>query len=299
MRGRLGYLGGVRLCGVAFVGGLAFLAGCDGGGRAPAPAGSTSRPFVLPPRPEERPSDASYAVPWAEALDRRPDVVLVEVGGQTTELVAAAPLFALFDDGLVLARRGGRGRVASWDAEAAEALRQEVAASGVLGLAPKHRGGMLTSHTISTALLVRRGERYKAVVVDHLHRGESTAPETPPPVFMALYQKLTALPLGVTKPWEPEYAFVALRRDGELGEPWPRALPEPTAARFDVTDGQFFFYVVDRAHLPFAQGLHGLLAFEGGGYRVLAAGPTYGAAAFVRKVIACATSAPPSPAACR
>jgi hypothetical protein len=179
---------------------------------------------------------APIRIAGAERLARKPVLALLTSGGQLLGMHAGPPPFTLFDDRSVVARRSEGVVEGELAADAYAALLAEVAQAGLDALPPRVTGGVESTHSIDTSIVVRAGDGYLRVQVVGFDGGAMQAspiPREPPPgAFVRLHARLTSLPIPGARPWVAKHALATLRRVERLGEPWPATIPPPDDACF-------------------------------------------------------------------
>lgn len=211
---------------------------------ATAPAPSVAPDYVpFANAPRKQPSSTTYRVVGDEHLSRRPVVVIFQGTPQSGYREGVVvPAFALFDDRSVIARRGHDVVEGKLEESVYKRLREEVDKSGVMNLAPESFPGIPAFDASTTAILVRKNDRYKRVEVAGFGDGimDAWAEHKPPASFLAIYQRLTKLAIPEAKPWEARHVLIRLRRREGEGAPWPAKLPRPgSRSLFYGTDVEY------------------------------------------------------------
>jgi len=244
-------------------------------------------------------SRAPVRVAGEERLTRKPVVAVVASGGQLLGMHAGPPPFTLFDDRSVVVGRKEGFVEGELSAESYAALLAEVARAGLEDLPARVTGGVESTHSIDTSIVVRDGDGYRRVQVVGFDDGAKQAspiPRKPPPeAFVRLHARLMRLPIPGARPWVAKHALATWRRVDRAGEPWPEDVAPPDEGCFrPVGDDSVVHCVVERApsaRLAKAYGAVGarpVFRASDGAYELAHLGATIEARAFLDRVDHCA-----------
>jgi len=236
-----------------------------------------------------------------EQLERKPLLAVLEWTQSFFADEPDVPVFTLFDDGFVVAKRrqGGRPLIveATLPASERDALVRDALAADFLQAPTTSRGPVFMTHSPSTTILLRHDGRWKSATVEGFYNGAMLAGEThqPPAMFAAAYARAIGTPLPGAVPWRPRAFKVTLQEadsvDGETA-PWPADLPQPGDLTFPIGDGAHVYYVVDGAHeravrLLAAKRLGARYAWRGKAWSIFGAVPTIAAWTYLERVRFC------------
>lgn len=214
------------------------------------PSSSASAGHVSTATPSARPPGPTIEVAGLDGLRHRPLIQLVERNPWLMVIGSDVPTFVLYEDGLVIFRKGDERRGEHMRADlgraGAAALAGDIARSGFFDL-PRSTSVAHATDQPTVQVLVRDGLRWHLASVygigrdgKALHGNEEAAP-----AFTRTYRRLVTFDAPKAAPWNPEQIEVMLGDFSYAGSsvPWPSAIPRPKAPIQAPANGVFKHFI--------------------------------------------------------